>query len=131
MGFNCLKATATSRRQFTFYHSVPRKSWYSLYRPRKDERLSRPWSYPVVLSTGPLDWESSALTTKPKGNPDKCLLLISNNENVLLKIKNKIITNSSNQKLLGMLFNNKFDFDENANSLCIKTSQKLNALKTI
>ena len=23
MGFNCLKATATSRRQFTFYHSVP------------------------------------------------------------------------------------------------------------
>ena len=26
MGFNCLKATATSRRQFTFYHSFPRKS---------------------------------------------------------------------------------------------------------
>ena len=37
MGFNCLKATATSRRQFTFYHSVPRNSWYSFYRPRKDE----------------------------------------------------------------------------------------------
>ena len=52
----------------------------------------------------------------------------SNNENVLLKIKNKIITNSSNQKLLGMLFNNKFDFNENATSLCIETSQKLNAL---
>ena len=29
--------------------------WYSLYRPRKDERLSRPWSHPVVLITGPLD----------------------------------------------------------------------------
>ena len=28
MGFNCLKATATSRRQFTFYHSVPRNSWF-------------------------------------------------------------------------------------------------------
>ena len=40
MGFNCLKATATSRRQFTFYHSVPRKSWYSFYQPQKDERLS-------------------------------------------------------------------------------------------
>ena len=65
MGFNCLKATATSRRQFTFYHSVPRNSWYSFYRPRKDERLSRPWSHPVVLNTGPLDWESSALTTWP------------------------------------------------------------------
>ena len=65
MGFNCLKATATSRRQFIFYHSVPRNSWYSFYRPRKDERLSRPWSHPVVLITGPLDWESSALTTRP------------------------------------------------------------------
>ena len=64
MGFNCLKATATSRRQFTFYHSVPRNSWYSLYRPRKDERLSRPWSYPVVLNTGLLDWESSTLNTR-------------------------------------------------------------------
>ena len=29
MGFNCLKATATSRRQFTFYHSVLRNSWTS------------------------------------------------------------------------------------------------------
>ena len=65
MGFNCLKATATSRRQFTFYHSVPRNSWYSFYRPRKDERLSRPWSHPVVLNTETLDWESSALTTRP------------------------------------------------------------------
>ena len=65
MRFNCLKAAATSRRQFTFYHSVPRNSWYSFYRPRKDERLSRPWSHPVVLNTGPLDWESSALTTWP------------------------------------------------------------------
>ena len=64
MGFNCLKATATSRRQFTFYHSVPRNSWYSFYRPWKDERLRRPWSHPVVLNTRLLDWESSALTTR-------------------------------------------------------------------
>ena len=65
MGFNCLKARATSRRQFTFYHLVPRSSWYSFYRPREDERLSRPWSHPVVLNTGPLVWETSALTTRP------------------------------------------------------------------
>ena len=38
MGFNYLKATATSRRQFTFYNSVPRNFWYSFYCPRKDER---------------------------------------------------------------------------------------------
>ena len=65
MGFNLLKATATSRRLFTFYHSVPRNSWYSFYWPRKDERLSRPWSHPVVLNTGPLDWQSIVLTTWP------------------------------------------------------------------
>ena len=38
---------------------------YSFYQPRKDERLSQPWSHPVVLNMGPLDWESSALTTGP------------------------------------------------------------------
>ena len=27
MGFNCLRATASSRRQLTFYHSVPRNSF--------------------------------------------------------------------------------------------------------
>ena len=46
-----------------FLPLVPRNSWYSLYRPRKDERLSQPWSHPVVLNTRTLDWESSALTT--------------------------------------------------------------------
>ena len=61
IGFNCLKA----RRHFTFYHSVPRNSRYSFYRPRKNERLSRPWSHSVVLNTGLLDWECSALTTRP------------------------------------------------------------------
>ena len=52
------------RKQFTFYHQVPRNSWYSFYRPRKNERLSQPWSHPVVLITGPLDWESSTLTIR-------------------------------------------------------------------
>ena len=39
---------ATTRRQFAFYQSVPRSSWSSFHQPRKDERLSRPWSHPVV-----------------------------------------------------------------------------------
>ena len=34
---------------------------YSFYQPQKDERLSQPWSHPVVLNTRPLDWESSTL----------------------------------------------------------------------
>ena len=57
---------ATTRRQFTFYHSVPKNSWYPFDQPRKDERLTRPWrSHAVVFNTGPLDWGSSALTNRP------------------------------------------------------------------
>ena len=56
---------STLSRQFTFYRQVPRKSWYSFDRPWKDERVSQPWSHPVVLNTEPLDWESSTLTTRP------------------------------------------------------------------
>ena len=56
---------ATTRRQFTFCHYIPRNSWYSFNRPQKDERLSRPWSHQEVLNTGPLHQKSSALTTRP------------------------------------------------------------------
>ena len=59
---------AFTRRQFTFYYSVPRSYRYSFNRPWKNERLSWPWSHPVVLNLGPLDWESSALTTRPFPN---------------------------------------------------------------
>ena len=56
---------ATTRRGFTFYHSVPRSSWYPFNRPRKDERLSWPWSHAVVLNPWTMDWESSALIAMP------------------------------------------------------------------
>ena len=39
---------------FTFkFPEIP--GIYPFYRPRKNERLSRPWSHTVVLNTGPLD----------------------------------------------------------------------------
>ena len=66
-----------------------------------------------------------------KANPDKCHLLINTDENVALKIKNDTITNSPNEKLLGILFNNKFDFDEHVTSLCRKSSQKFSALARV
>ena len=91
MGFNCLKATATSRRQFTFYHSVPRNSWCSFYRPRKDERLSRPWSHPVVLNMGLMDWESSALTTRPLHRPRKLGQQLDLRQYLLVETKNSCI----------------------------------------
>ena len=74
------------------------------------------------------DWFSDNFL---KAKPDKCHLLINNDENVALKIKNETITNSSNEKLLGILFNNKFDFDEHVTSLCRKASEKLNVLARV
>ena len=55
IGFNCLKTRSTLKRQFTFCHKVPRNFWYLFYKPRKDGRLSQPWSQPLVLKMGPLD----------------------------------------------------------------------------
>ena len=66
-----------------------------------------------------------------KANPDKGQLLINTDENVTLKIKNETITNSSNEKLLCILFNNKFDLDEHVTSLCRKASQNLNAVARV
>ena len=74
------------------------------------------------------DWFSDNFL---KANPDKCHLLINTVGNAALKMENKTITNSSNQKLRVILFNNKFDFDEHVTSLCRKTSQNLNALPTV
>ena len=63
-GVQWLKAMgATTRSHFNFYHQVPRRSWHSLDWSRRDERLSWPLSHPVVLSSGALDRNSSALTT--------------------------------------------------------------------
>ena len=72
--FNCLKSTVTTKRQFTFFHSVPRNSWYPFDQPRKDERLTQPWSHSVDLNTGPLDWESR--------DPIVFLLLIFNESEI-------------------------------------------------
>ena len=99
MGFNCLKGTATLMRQFTFYHSVPRNSWYSFCWPPKDERLSRPWNHTAVLNMGPLDWESSALTTRPMlHGQNKYFILqwqnIGNRNNALVTISKSMVENN-------------------------------------
>ena len=40
-GVQLPQATATSRRQFTFYHSVPRNSWYSSWTSQKYKQDSK------------------------------------------------------------------------------------------
>ena len=64
MGFNCLKATAITRRYFIFtiqFPEIPGAHFIDLGRMKGWFGLE----HPVVLNTGPLDWESSALSTRP------------------------------------------------------------------
>ena len=35
------------------FTKLPRSHWYSFYQPWKNERLSQPWSRPVVLTRTP------------------------------------------------------------------------------
>ena len=74
-------------RQFTFYHSVPSNSWYSFYRPWKDERLSWPWSHPMVLKTEPQNWESSTLATRPLFHKTQLVSFDWSNDNSSIDVK--------------------------------------------
>ena len=65
----------------------------------------------------------SQITSHIKANPDKWHLVVNAGENVSLKIRNETITNSSNQKLLRILFNKKFDFDEHTSHYAGKPSR--------
>ena len=63
MGFNCLTNAAPLWDDGLLL--VPRTSWYSLNRLWKGKRLCWSWSHLAVLNSGPLDLESSILTTSP------------------------------------------------------------------
>ena len=52
-----------------FLPLIARNSWYSFDWPQKDERWNWPWSYSLILKLGPLDWESSTITTTPLRSP--------------------------------------------------------------
>ena len=52
-----------SLRFTTKFPEIP--GLYTFYQPPKEERLTQPWSHPLVLNMGPLDWKSSALTNRP------------------------------------------------------------------
>ena len=63
-----------------------------------------------------------------KANADKCYLVVNSKEKVCTKIGSYNIESSEQQKLLGVLIDNKLTFDKHINNLCTKASQKLNAL---
>ena len=64
-------------------------------------------------------------------NPDKCHLLTRTSEEVSVKIENEIIKNSLQEKLLGIVINNRLTFDPHVQSLCKKAGEKLHALARI
>ena len=63
---------ATTKRQFIFYHSVPRSSWYLFYRAKKDS-VSQPWSHRVDLGATDVykEHETVVLSTPNCGFSEK------------------------------------------------------------
>ena len=66
-----------------------------------------------------------------KANPDKCHLLVATNALTSVNINDFQITNSIEEKLLGINFDRELSFENNISSLCKKASQKLHALRRI
>ena len=66
-----------------------------------------------------------------KANTDKCHLLISLQNDLEANIGETIIKSSNSEKLLGVIIDNKLNFEKHINNLCDKASQKLNALARV
>ena len=67
-----------------------------------------------------------------KPNPDKWRLLLSERGNdYTISVGNERISNGTNEKILGINFDNKFKFNYHVNKLYKKASQKLHALARI
>ena len=66
-----------------------------------------------------------------KANPDKCHLLVTTNTLASVNINGFQITNSTEEKLLGIKFDSKLSFQNHVSRLYKKASQKLHALTRI
>ena len=76
-----------------------------------------------------MDWyESNDL----KPNPDKWHLLLSDKgDDYFIKIGTEDVFNSTDEKILGIYFDNKLNFNIHLKKLCKKASQKLHALARV
>ena len=66
-----------------------------------------------------------------KANKDKFHLVISNNDNVSMKIDNIELENILSEKLLGITIGSKFNFKEHLEGVIEKASRKVNVLSRI
>ena len=64
-------------------------------------------------------------------NADKYHLLTSTSKEVSVKIENEIIKNSLQEKLLGIVLDNRVTFEPHVKNLCKKAGPKLHALARI
>ena len=68
---------------------------------------------------------------KMKANPDKYHFLLTGKNELTLDINHAQIKSSKEEKLLGIIIDNKLTFQAHVNNLCNKVSQKLNPLTRI
>ena len=67
-----------------------------------------------------------------KPNPDKWHLILSKSDSTLfVKVAEKSIFNSKKEKVLGVYFDSKLNFEYHLEKLCKKASQKLHALARV
>ena len=76
-----------------------------------------------------LDWVANNTL---KANPDKFHLLLSESDiSKSINVDRFQIFNSNQEKLLGIIIDNKLNFNEHVSSLCKKANQKLHALARV
>ena len=63
-----------------------------------------------------------------KSDADKCHLLVSSNEKVIIKIGSHEIANTKREKLLGVHLDSGLSFDYHISGICKKASRKVFAL---
>ena len=68
---------------------------------------------------------------KLKLNLDKCHLIVSGTENAKIKLDEFTITNLKKKKLLGIIFDDKLNFQYHIENFCKKESLKLSALSRV
>ena len=73
-----------------------------------------------------------ALKQSNERNPEKCHLITNiKNTDLAISIANSIIKNSSEEKLLGVNFDNHLHFETNIYKICKSASQKISALSRL
>ena len=66
-----------------------------------------------------------------KANPDKCYLLLNKNGNFEANINENRISNTKFEKLLGVTFDNRLNFNHHISNICKMTGNKLYALARV